>query len=87
MKTKEIFIVLAILCLLVSVAGVSAEDNNTIKDNKETVLTSFDDSNKVLESSISENLTDDLFSKEKTAESTIYSLNLNKTSIDSTFNI
>ncbi|WP_295113340.1 hypothetical protein [uncultured Methanobrevibacter sp.] len=57
MKTKEIFIVLAILCLLVSVAGVSAEDNNTIKDNKETVLTSFDDSNKVLESSISENLT------------------------------
>ena len=30
---------------------------------------------------ISDNLTDDMFSKEKTAESTIYSLNINKTSI------
>ena len=30
---------------------------------------------------ISDNLTDDMFSKEKTAESTIYSLNLNKSSI------
>lgn len=58
MKLKETFMVLVILCFLVSLAGVSAADNNTINNNQKTVLTNIDDSNSVLETSISDNLTE-----------------------------
>lgn len=52
--------------------------------NKYTSIFSEEDKNNLQKKYlkiISDNLTDDMFSKEKTSESTIYSLNLNKSSI------